>query len=72
MAFNLKQVLQALLFSSSRPLSIKEIQETFTRFHEASPPAGELSLVREDRDEQTSCVRAVPPGASLGSQVWQR
>ncbi len=35
MAFNLKKVLKTLLFSSSRPLSIKEIQETFTRFHEA-------------------------------------
>ncbi|MDD2764243.1 MAG: SMC-Scp complex subunit ScpB [Opitutaceae bacterium] len=34
MAFNLKQVLKALLFSSNQPLSIKEIQETFTRFHE--------------------------------------
>jgi segregation and condensation protein B len=34
MAFNLKKVLKALLFSSSQPLSIREIQETFTRFHE--------------------------------------
>ncbi len=34
MAFNLKQVLKALLFSSSRPLSLKEIQEVFARFHE--------------------------------------
>jgi segregation and condensation protein B len=34
MAFHLKKVLKALLFSSSQPLSIKEIQETFTRFHE--------------------------------------
>jgi segregation and condensation protein B len=34
MAFNLKKVLKALLFSSSQPLSIKEIQETFARFHE--------------------------------------
>jgi hypothetical protein len=32
----------------------------------------ELSLVREDRDEQTPCVRAVPPGAPLGSEVWKR
>ena len=39
MAFNLKQVLKALLFSSSRPLSIKEIQEVFTRFHESGPLA---------------------------------
>ena len=34
MAFNLKQVLKALLFSSSRPLPLKEIQEVFGRFHE--------------------------------------
>ena len=34
MAFHLKKILKALLFSSSRPLSVKEIQETFTRFHE--------------------------------------
>ena len=41
MAFNLKKVLKALLFSSSQPLSIKEIQEAFTRFHEpgAAGPA---------------------------------
>jgi segregation and condensation protein B len=37
MAFNLKKVLKALLFSSSQPLSIKEIQEAFTRFHEQDP-----------------------------------
>lgn len=35
MAFNLKKVLRALLFSSSQPLSIKDIQVAFTRFHEA-------------------------------------
>ena len=34
MAFHLKKVLKALLFSSSQPLSIREIQETFMRFHE--------------------------------------
>jgi len=33
MAFNLQRVLKALLFSTSQPLSIKEIQEAFTRFH---------------------------------------
>jgi segregation and condensation protein B len=36
MAFNLKEVLKALLFSSSQPLSTKEIQELFARFHEQS------------------------------------
>jgi len=34
MAFNLKKVLKALLLSSSQPLSIKDIQAAFTRFHE--------------------------------------
>ncbi len=36
MAFNLKKVLKALLLSSSQPLSIKDIQAAFTRFHESS------------------------------------
>ena len=34
MAFNLKKVLRALLFSTSQPLSVKDIQTAFTRFHE--------------------------------------
>jgi segregation and condensation protein B len=34
MAFNLKLVLKALLFSSNQPLTIKDIQAVFTRFHE--------------------------------------
>ena len=37
MAFNLKRVLKALLFSSSQPLSITDIQDAFTRFHEQDP-----------------------------------
>lgn len=43
MAFNLKLVLKALLFSSSQPLSIKDVQAAFTRFHDqaqALPLAG--------------------------------
>lgn len=34
MAFNLKLVLKALLFSSSQPLTIKDIQTIFGRFHD--------------------------------------
>ena len=33
MAFNLQSVLKALLFSSGQPMSIKDIQSVFTRFH---------------------------------------
>jgi len=40
MAFNLKKVLKALLFSSSQPLSTKDIQAAFERFHrQAAAPA---------------------------------
>ncbi|HTO04706.1 MAG TPA: SMC-Scp complex subunit ScpB, partial [Opitutus sp.] len=35
MAFNLKKVLKALLFSSSQPLAIKDIQAAFGRFHDS-------------------------------------
>lgn len=34
MAFNLKLVLKALLFSSSQPLTIKDIQTVFSRYHD--------------------------------------
>jgi segregation and condensation protein B len=39
MAFNLKKVLKALLYSSSQPLSTKDIQAAFERFHRAAAPA---------------------------------
>jgi segregation and condensation protein B len=39
MAFDLKRVLKALLFSSSQPLSVKDVQTALARFHETSAPA---------------------------------
>jgi segregation and condensation protein B len=41
MAFNLKKVLKALLYSSSQPLAIKDIQTAFERFHQQPPRAQE-------------------------------
>jgi segregation and condensation protein B len=38
MAFDLKKILKALLFSSNEPLSARDIQEVFTRFHETPLP----------------------------------
>ena len=38
MAFNLKKVLKALLYSSSQPLSTKDIQAAFERFHRQAAP----------------------------------
>ena len=44
MAFNLKRVLKALLLSSSQPLSFREIQAAFTRFHEPAPGLPEPAI----------------------------
>lgn len=60
MAFNLKLVLKALLFSTGQPLSIKDIQAAFARFHDQStlPPAeAETGAV-----EGTPLPEAAPAG----------
>lgn len=41
MAFNLKLVLKALLFSSNQSLTIKDIQTVFTRYHDLATRASE-------------------------------
>ncbi|HRE83978.1 MAG TPA: SMC-Scp complex subunit ScpB [Opitutaceae bacterium] len=50
MAFNLQKVLKALLFSSSQPLAIKDIQAVFSRFHEQAT----LPLEAPDSEEVKS------------------
>lgn len=58
MAFNLKHILKTLLFSTSEPLSIREIQGVFTRYHEqrekeqemdpeAGPEQGEIEPIMD-------------------------
>jgi segregation and condensation protein B len=47
MAFNLKKVLKGLLLSSNQPLSIKDIQAAFTRFHEQALVPIEIPEVAE-------------------------
>ncbi len=61
MAFNLKKVLKALLFSSSQPLSINEIQETFTRFHEQDPWSGSRPAGEANPAPGNEAVAAAPP-----------
>jgi segregation and condensation protein B len=55
MAFNLKKVLKALLYSSGQPLSTKDIQAAFERFHRqavavASPESTPAPAVAEAAD----------------------
>lgn len=60
MAFNLKKVLKALLFSTSQPLSTKDIQMVFARFHDqAVTPA---PVVANDEGQPASVVAASTPG----------
>lgn len=65
MAFNLKKVLKALLYSSSQPLSIKDIQAAFTRFHETA--AMEHAAATEDAPESATGAAAQPAEAGAGS-----
>lgn len=59
MAFNLKKVLKALLFSTSQPLSIKDIQAAFTRFHDSAS-----SLVQTDDEAPAGGAPEAQPSES--------
>ena len=61
MAFNLKLVLKALLFSSSQPLTIKDIQTIFTRYHDQA----QAPLLTEDT-EGAEAVEAPVDGSPAG------
>jgi segregation and condensation protein B len=61
MAFNLKLVLKALLFSSSQPLTIKDIQTIFTRYHDQA----QAPLLTEETEGGESTETPVE-GAAAG------
>lgn len=75
MAFNLKKVLKALLLSTNQPLSIKDVQGAFTRFHNQ---AGALPVADADASGEApaadgavadSAAPAEDAGAEAGSDV---
>ncbi len=82
MAFNLKKVLKALLLSSNQPLSIKEIQTAFARFHEQGvlplaatdeqKPEGEAAPAAEQPTEPSEVAEVIaepPSDPELYSEV---
>lgn len=71
MAFNLKKVLKALLFSSNQPLSIAEIQDTFTRFHEQAAGVGALPA-SQPQPETGGETTVVPSEAAPADQTVGR
>jgi len=60
MAFNLKKVLRALLFSSSQPLTIKDIQTAFARFHDSEE-------AREAAEQDAAAATGTLEGAALAA-----
>jgi len=71
MAFDLKRVLKVMLFASNGPLSVKDIQTAFTRFHEqatalplleqgAEPAAGTVAPEEPVPVEDDEFYRDVP------------
>jgi segregation and condensation protein B len=62
MAFNLKKVLKALLFSSSQPLAIKDVQAAFTRFHDTALAGdGSEESLSEHASVDAVAAEGVPP-----------
>jgi len=68
MAFDLQKVLRALLFSTNQPLSIKDVQDIFTRFHDQKPltPAVAPALLNTepsatDAAESSASAPETPP-----------
>ena len=67
MEFNLKKILKALLFSTSEPLSIKDIQAVITRFHEEADrwrkdaeDAGEIVTDGSEQSLMADLISEVP------------
>jgi len=61
MAFHLPSVLKALLFSSGQPLSIKDIQSVFARYHEQQDPAVD--------PEESSATADTPEGEEPAEEI---
>ena len=53
MAFSLDRVLKALLFGASGPLSVKDIQKVFTKFHEQAEMLPEMESAAPDDEEDS-------------------
>jgi segregation and condensation protein B len=75
MAFNLKTVLRAMLYSSSQPLGIKDVQGAFTRFHEGAEGSAAAGAKDSDpaqpavAEESSEAADVVPADDELYADV---
>jgi segregation and condensation protein B len=73
MAFNLQKVLKALLFSTSQPLSVKDIQAVFARFHDqaqaSTAAAADAEAPAEDSPAEQPVKNDAPPAEAPAGDV---
>jgi segregation and condensation protein B len=73
MAFHLPSVLKALLFSSGQPLSIKDIQAVFARYHEQHEPPAESAdapaEAGEGEDKTAEASNGTVPSLVTAAQI---
>ncbi len=72
MTFDLKSVLKALIFSTSSPLSVKNIQSVFTRYHQQDEGSREEEEDVEASDDDTDTAGVAPeavPSLVTSTQV---
>ncbi|MDB4384859.1 SMC-Scp complex subunit ScpB [Opitutaceae bacterium] len=71
MAFHLPSVLKALLFSSGQPLSVKDIQDVFARFHEQrhAPAESETTGEQSSSDESAEADETTAPAGEIPNLV---
>ena len=73
MVFNLQKVLKALLFSSSQPLSVKDVQASFERFHDqATKPVVTEAEAAGDGEPKPETDGQKPEAGSQMSEVGGR
>lgn len=74
MGFNLKKILRAFLFSTSEPLSIKDIQAVIQRYHaeqEAARAAQQRNAAKSDSGEEPSESAPDAPAQSAPNSAIQ-
>ena len=72
MAFNLKKMLKALLLSSSHPLSVKDVQAAFARFHDKAllpSVASDVGHVTSDPSAELRADEAAPTPVVEAAEV---
>lgn len=69
MDFHLKRVLEALLFSTSEPLSIKDLQTVFTRFSSEQAKLADEQRTEDDKQQVIDEIFAQTPSMVTATQI---